>query len=94
MSLCCLHIGGVLLTSDSFNLHLHSLDAEVFLNVKEEYPHVIRWAEDIMKRSAVKRGLIVNKTWGEEGQLRERHDAKDFDNFDFTKDAPTKKFGD
>lgn len=53
-------------------------DAAEFLQV-HEYAHVIRWANDIGERGAVKRGERVNKTWGpEELQMRERHDASDF----------------
>mmetsp|Transcript_18056 Transcript_18056/g.38924 ORF Transcript_18056/g.38924 Transcript_18056/m.38924 type:complete len:300 (-) Transcript_18056:6-905(-) len=55
-------------------------DADIFLNVKEEYPTVIKWAEGIMARPAVDRGCRVNKSWGAEGEnLKERHDASDFD---------------
>jgi GSH-dependent disulfide-bond oxidoreductase len=50
-------------------------DSATFLNVVEEYPHVIRWAKDIESRPAVKRGMLVNTKDG----LRERHDASDFD---------------
>lgn len=40
----------------------------------------MRWAKDIAKRDAVKRGRMVNRTWGEpHEQLHERHDVKDFD---------------
>jgi GST-like protein len=54
-------------------------NSDTFLNVKE-YPHVIRWAQAIAERPAVQRGCKVNKTWGPlEEQLRERHDASDFD---------------
>ncbi|KPN63609.1 GST-like protein [Aliiroseovarius crassostreae] len=50
-----------------------------FLQV-ESYRHLRRWAEDILKRPAVQRGRIVNRTWGpEEEQLHERHDASDFE---------------
>jgi GST-like protein len=53
--------------------------ADSFLNVREEYPHVMRWAKAISKRPAVKRGQMVNKTWGPlENQLKERHDPSDF----------------
>lgn len=46
-----------------------------------EYPHVIKWAQKIGRRKAVKRGRKVNAVWGEpKNQLRERHDASDFDN--------------
>ncbi len=54
-------------------------DAAEFLNVKS-YSNVVRWAESIAARPAVKRGRRVNKFWGpEEEQLHERHDASDFD---------------
>lgn len=44
------------------------------------YENVIRWAEELDERPAVKRGRMVNKTWGDESeQLPERHDASDFD---------------
>ncbi|GKY91246.1 hypothetical protein MPSEU_000097900 [Mayamaea pseudoterrestris] len=55
--------------------------AAEFLNVKAEYPNVIRWAEEILSRPAVKRGMIVNKSGGEEFTLLERHERSDFDNF-------------
>lgn len=59
-------------------------DSATFLNVEVEYPHVMRWARVIADRPAVKRGLMVNKTWGddEREQLKERHDASDFDHVD------------
>ncbi|GAB3111989.1 glutathione-dependent disulfide-bond oxidoreductase [Aestuariicella hydrocarbonica] len=54
-------------------------DAGEFLSV-QTYKNVIRWADDIARRPAVKRGRMVNRTWGEpETQLHERHDASDFD---------------
>ncbi|AOT07343.1 glutathione-dependent disulfide-bond oxidoreductase [Pseudoalteromonas luteoviolacea] len=54
-------------------------DAAEFLNV-DAYPHVQRWAKLISTRSAVKRGRMVNRTWGEDSeQLHERHQASDFD---------------
>ena len=50
-----------------------------FLDVSS-YEHVMRWAKEINSRAAVRRGRIVNKTSGRpEMQLRERHDASDFD---------------
>ena len=54
-------------------------DAGEFLNV-EEYRHVRRWAEQIRARPAVRRGVMVNRPFGDlSGQLHERHDAADFD---------------
>ncbi len=54
-------------------------DANVFL-ATDEYRHVQRWARQIAERPAVERGRIVNKTTGElHEQLRERHDASDFE---------------
>jgi GST-like protein len=45
----------------------------------QEYRHVQRWADLLLSRPAVRRGQIVNKTTGEpSSQLRERHDANDF----------------
>ncbi|MEC5318362.1 glutathione-dependent disulfide-bond oxidoreductase [Brenneria populi subsp. brevivirga] len=44
------------------------------------YKHVLRWAEEIGSRPAVKRGRIVNRIHGPlNEQLHERHDASDFD---------------
>ncbi len=54
-------------------------EAAEFLDVAS-YANVQRWAKDINDRPAVKRGVKVNRAWGElTGQLRERHDASDFD---------------
>ena len=53
--------------------------AAEFLSV-QEYPHVQRWADAIFARPAVKRGRMVNRTFGDPSeQLHERHDASDFD---------------
>lgn len=50
-----------------------------FLQV-HEYTHVHRWTDEIAQRPAVKRGRMVNRTWGEaKSQLHERHDAGDFE---------------
>jgi GST-like protein len=50
-----------------------------FLAVKE-YKNVQRWADTIGARPAVKRGRIVNRLQGDPAsQLRERHDASDFE---------------
>ncbi len=54
-------------------------DGATFLSA-HEYEHVQRWAEQLADRPAVRRGRIVNRTVGEpHEQLRERHDASDFD---------------
>lgn len=54
-------------------------EAGEFLQV-QAYSHVLRWANQIAQRPAVQRGRMVNRTWGDpQGQLRERHDASDFD---------------
>ncbi len=51
--------------------------ADEFLSV-DDYKNVKRWAEEIAKRPAVKRGKLVNNTWGDEDQqVPERHDASD-----------------
>ncbi|MEW9306575.1 glutathione-dependent disulfide-bond oxidoreductase [Labrys neptuniae] len=53
--------------------------AAEFLQV-EDYKNVQRWAEAIFQRPAVQRGRMVNRTSGEpSSQLRERHDASDFE---------------
>jgi GST-like protein len=53
--------------------------AAEFLAV-EDYKNVHRWADAILARPAVKRGRMVNRMTGEPSeQLRERHDAADFD---------------
>lgn len=53
--------------------------AAEFLSV-QDYVNVQRWADKILERPAVKRGRMVNRTWGEPSeQLLERHDASDFD---------------
>jgi GST-like protein len=46
----------------------------------QEYKNVQRWTDAIAERPAVKRGRMVNRTWGEpSSQLHERHDASDFE---------------
>jgi GST-like protein len=56
-----------------------SYDAAEFLQV-QDYKHVQRWADTILERPAVQRGRMVNRVRGElSGQLRERHDASDFE---------------
>ncbi len=50
-----------------------------FLQV-QEYANVQRWTNQIAERPAVRRGRMVNRSWGEPAsQLHERHDASDFD---------------
>ncbi|MEM7125098.1 MAG: glutathione-dependent disulfide-bond oxidoreductase [Chloroflexota bacterium] len=54
-------------------------EAAEFLEA-DTYTHVNRWARGIESRPAVQRGRMVNRAFGPlEGQLRERHDASDFD---------------
>jgi len=44
------------------------------------YKNVVRWTDEVAQRPAVKRGRMVNKTWGDlSSQLHERHDASDFE---------------
>ncbi|MGC4059528.1 MAG: glutathione-dependent disulfide-bond oxidoreductase [Aquabacterium sp.] len=50
-----------------------------FLQV-HAYTNVVRWATQIAERPAVRRGRMVNRTWGPAAeQLHERHEASDFD---------------
>jgi GST-like protein len=59
-----------------------------FLQV-QDYTHVLRWANQIAERPAVKRGRMVNRAFGEpSSQLHERHDAGDFDTKTQDKIAP------
>ena len=51
--------------------------ADTFLSTRD-YTHVMRWAEAIAERPAVKRGRIINRTTGEP-HLAERHSAADID---------------
>jgi GST-like protein len=45
----------------------------------ERYTHALRWSAIIAARPAVRRGRMVNRTWGDPAeQLHERHDAADF----------------
>jgi GST-like protein len=54
-------------------------NAGEFLDVASS-KNVVAWAEKLDARPAVKRGRMVNRTSGEpHEQLRERHDASDFD---------------
>ncbi|HFB54892.1 MAG TPA: glutathione-dependent disulfide-bond oxidoreductase [Hellea balneolensis] len=57
---------GVLVIGDLYS-------AQEFLDVKS-YTHLTRWAKAVSERPAVKRGRMVNRTWGEEDeQMPERH---------------------
>ena len=63
-------------------------EAGEFLQV-QDYRHVLRWTDEIAQRPAVKRGRMVNRTWGQpSSQLHERHDASDFDTRTQDKLAP------
>lgn len=54
-------------------------NAAEFLDVAS-YQNVVRWAKAIEQRTAVQRGRIVNRTWGEEWEMvAERHSAADID---------------
>lgn len=64
---------GVLVRGDLY-------DAADFLAV-HEYTHLTAWAERIFARPAVKRGRMVNRSWGNENeQVHERHSKEDFAN--------------
>jgi GSH-dependent disulfide-bond oxidoreductase len=46
----------------------------------QDYKNVQRWADALLERPALKRGRMVNRTYGDlSGQLHERHDTGDFD---------------
>ncbi|WP_291079261.1 glutathione-dependent disulfide-bond oxidoreductase [Hyphomonas sp.] len=54
-------------------------EAGEFLQV-HEYTNVIRWTDQLAARTPVQRGRMVNRTFGDPAsQLRERHDASDFE---------------
>ena len=62
--------------------------AAEFLSVAD-YKNVLRWADDLLQRPAVVRGRMVNRTSGDPArQLRERHDASDFETRTQDKLAP------
>ena len=68
-------------------------DAGEFLGVAD-YKNVQRWTDEIAQRPAVKRGRMVNRTFGEpSSQLRERHEASDFETRTEDKLAPAKADG-
>ena len=63
-------------------------NAAEFLSV-QEYKHLQRWADTLLERPAVQRGRMVNRMQGEpSSQLRERHDASDFETRTQDKLAP------
>jgi GSH-dependent disulfide-bond oxidoreductase len=65
--------GNGMLNGASYN------DPRRFLQTPE-YMNLTRWTKEIGERSAVKRGRMVNRASGSpEEQLRERHDASDFE---------------
>jgi GST-like protein len=50
-----------------------------FLSV-QDYNHVQAWADKLLERKTVQRGRMVNRTQGDpSAQLRERHEASDFE---------------
>ncbi len=54
-------------------------EAQEFLSL-HEYPNIKRWIDQLNAREPVKRGLMVNKPYGDlSGQLHERHSASDFE---------------
>ncbi len=62
--------------------------AAEFLQVAA-YRNVVRWSDEITARPAVRRGRMVNRATGDPSQqLRERHDASDFDTRTQDKLAP------
>ena len=65
--------GNGMLNGASYN------DPRKFLQT-HEYKNLMRWTKEIGERPAVRRGRMVNRATGPlEGQLRERHDAGDFE---------------
>jgi GSH-dependent disulfide-bond oxidoreductase len=63
-------------------------DAATFLDTAS-YRHLQRWTDELAARPAVKRGRMVNRTTGDPSQqLRERHDAGDFETKTQDKLAP------
>ncbi|MEO7384728.1 MAG: glutathione-dependent disulfide-bond oxidoreductase [Novosphingobium sp.] len=61
------------------NIMRDAYGCQEFLAV-HEYTHLDRWVSQIAARPAAQRGKMVNRTFGEpDSQLRERHDAKDFE---------------
>ena len=61
------------------NLMRDAYQAQEFLSV-HEYTHIERWVRLLEARPAVQRGRMVGRSMGgPESQLRERHDARDFE---------------
>jgi len=61
-------------------LHTNTLYGAAEFLAADSYKNVVRWADEIAERPAAMRGKMVNRAWGElHTQLRERHDASDFD---------------
>jgi len=59
-------------------VHGELYGAGEFLDVKS-YSNILRWADEIRERPAVKRGQRVNRGWGPEAErVPERHSASDF----------------
>jgi GST-like protein len=64
--------------------------AAEFLSV-HEYKNVQRWMDTLLERPALRRGRMVNRTFGElSEQLHERHEASDFQTKTQDKVAPPK----
>ena len=55
-------------------------NAAEFLDT-QSYKHLMRWAKQLDERPAVKRGYIVNRSFGDGSQLPERHSTEDFTPF-------------
>ena len=55
-------------------------NAAEFLDT-QSYKNVMRWAKQLDERPAVKRGYIVNRSFGDGPQLPERHSSADFTAF-------------
>ena len=61
------------------NMLRDAYKAQEFLSV-HEYTNVERWVSMLEARVGVQRGRMVNRTFGgPDSQLRERHDARDFE---------------
>ena len=57
----------------------HAYNAAQFLEA-HTYTNLARWADELHERTAVKRGMMVNRPFGKKSrQLLERHDAADFE---------------